>query len=122
MEIVIYKDFRGGDYRGTQVGGGTEGAIAFLRKKLKRNKCDRFTYCWDEDGNCAMSDDEEGRVEEDLEKMLSLVSERIDRFGYCRFGCRMGEFVIRDYDNIGFLQEVISDNMSRLEWLKSKNR
>ena len=122
MEIIIYKDYRYNVYTGTQVDEGVEGVVAFLRRKLKRNKCDQFTYCWDDDGNCATSDDEEGRHENDIEKMLSLISERLNKFGYCRFGCRMGEVVIKDYNNIQFLQKIISQDTSRLECLKSKDK
>ena len=118
MEIIIYKDNRCNDFTGTNVYGGIDTVIAFLRKKMKRNKCNVFTYCWDEDGSCAMSDDEECCVERDAEKMLSLVSGRLDKFGYCRFGCKIGEVVIKDYSNVAFLEKLVKATEAHLNMIK----
>ena len=118
MTIEIYKDIYCRNYTGTEVSGGTDAVIAYLRKKLKRNKCDIFEYCWDKDGECAISFDEESTIERDMEKMLSKVAERISKFGYCRFGCRIGEVVIRDYSNIAFLRKIISEHEGYLKYLE----
>lgn len=118
MTIEIYKDIYCRNYTGTEVSGGTDAVIAYLRKKLKRNNCDVFTYCWDEDGDCAISDDEECSVERDMEAMLSLVSNRVSTFGYCRFGCKLGEVVIRDYRNIAFLRKIISEQERIMKYLE----
>jgi|GEM_PF-4947813 len=120
MVIEIYKDKYCKDYIGKVINGGIDNTIDFLRKKIKRNHCDIFTYCWDEDGACAMSDDEEGAVERDMETMLSLVSDRVSKFGYCRFGCKFGEVVIKDPLNIAYIKRVISEKQRVLRHLNEK--
>ncbi len=120
MTIEIYKDDYRRDYVGKEISGGVDAVIDFLRKKIKRNKCAMFTYCWDEDGNCAMSNDEEARIETDAEKMLSMAAERIAKFGHCAFGCGFGEVVVKDYSNPMFIEKIIAENQSFLARIKSK--
>lgn len=117
MIIEIYKDKDCKNYIGKVINGGAEGLVEFLRKKIKRNNCDVFTYCWDEDGECAMSDDEECSVERSVETMLSLVSNRVAKFGYCRFGCKFGEIVIKDPSNMAYVKKVITEGQKKLSVL-----
>ena len=121
MIIEIYKDKYCENYIGKEINGSVEDTIDFLRKKFKRNHCDVYSYCWDEDGECAMSDDEECIVERDMETMLSLVSNRVSKFGYCRFACKLGEIVIKDPSNTTYIKSVISEWQGLLSRLQQKN-
>lgn len=122
MVIEIYKDEYCKNYVGKVINGDVEDMIDFLRKKIKRNKCDVFTYCWDEDGACAMSDDEECAVERDSEAMLSLISNRVSKFGYCRFGCKLGEVVVKDPLNVDYIKRVIAEKQKILSLLQEKQK
>ena len=73
-----------------------------LKKEFERIGNKEFSYLWFEDGYCAgfFTDDEDPAYENDTDKMIELITKRVEGFGVCLFHYDGGMIAIYEDDTV----------------------
>ena len=102
MVIRIYESYNAGNYEAI-IAKDYDEMRSVLRNKFKEVDNKYFNYFWLKDGLCA-SVFGVGECEEDTEKMLDMVTERLEKFGECIFLYDVRSMVVEIY-----LDESVED-------------